>query len=138
MKTTKKKAAKSAESQPHRHYKIDRQADAIVRVSSFSAWAATLSDAPYLWCAAQLTPDADGLASIWGHEPLQQQADSLTRRARWQAAPGLVPRGWPVRLDGRVPAAALAQMQARRQDRRGPRDADLVRYGVVPLFQEAA
>lgn len=112
------------------------RADLLVcSISSFSAWAATLSEAPYLWFAPQLTPDASGLASIWGHEPLQQQADSPTRRAqaRWQEAPGLVPRGWPVRLDGRVPAAALAQMQARGLDRRGARDADLVRYGVVPM-----
>lgn len=107
----------------------------VCSISSFSAWAAFLSDAPYLWFAPQLTVGPDGLASIWGHEPLQQAPDSPTRRAhaRWHEAPGLVPRGWPVGLDGRVPVSALAQMQARGHDRRGARDADLVRYGVVPL-----
>ena len=112
------------------------RADLLVcSISSFSAWAAFLSDAPYLWFAPQLTPQPDGLASIWGHEPLQQQADSPTRRAlaRWRREPALLPRGWPVELDGAVPAGALAMMQSRGGDRRGPADADLVRYGVAPL-----
>ncbi len=116
------------------------RADLLVcSISSFSAWAAFLSDAPYLWFAPQLTVQPDGLASIWGHEPLQQQADSPTRRAltRWRSGPALVPRGWPVDLDGAVPAGALAMMQSRGGDRRGPADADLIRYGVAPLMAPA-
>lgn len=106
----------------------------VCSVSSFSAWAAALSESPYLWFGPQLTQVGDGLAAIWGHEPQQQVAGSPTATAleAWRSPSGLAPRGWPVGMEGHVPEGALRSMQARGRDRRGARAADLVRYGVAP------
>ena len=106
------------------------QADLLVcSVSSFSVWAAFLSDAPYLWYGPNLHQHAEGFASIWGHEAGQQVAGSGTR----QAIAAVVNSGnaggraWAVAHDGAVPAAALPQFNTWRRNA----DTDLIRYGVI-------
>lgn len=103
----------------------------VCSVSSFSVWAAFLSEAPYLWYGPNLTPHEGGWQSIWGHEPGQQAEGSGTNsalaavRAREGPWPG---RAWAVAAGGAVPAQAVGQLQARW----GQRATDLVRYGVLP------
>jgi hypothetical protein len=113
------------------------QSDLLVcSVSSFSAWAAALSGAPYLWFEPSLHKHAEGFYSIWGHEPHQQEADGETRRAihAWCKRPFLRPRGWPVGMLGGVPAEAMAPLNKRGPGRRlADAAADLVHYGVVPV-----
>jgi hypothetical protein len=113
------------------------QSDLLVcSVSSFSAWAAALSGAPYLWFEPSLQKHAEGFYSIWGHEPHQMETDGETRRAihAWRKRPFLRPRGWPVGMLGGVPAEALAALNKRGPGRRlADAAADLVHYGVVPV-----
>lgn len=106
----------------------------VCAVSSYSVWAAFLSEAPYLWYAPNLTVHPGGWGSIWGHEAGQQLDGSPTlsalQRARASAQP-MPTRAWAVPSDGRVPSAALqaaVQQHARRST-------DLVRYGVVQETQ---
>lgn len=101
----------------------------VCSISSFSVWAAFLSDAPYLWYGPNLHRHPEGFLSIWGHEPGQQAADSPTQQALRACAAGAPGgRAWAVGHDGQVPAGALAQLAERRRSAA----ADLVRYGVVP------
>ena len=106
----------------------------VCAVSSYSVWASFLSDAPYLWYGPNLTLHRGGLASIWGHEPAQQQPGSPTQaaldavEATWALSGDAGPtRAWAVPADGAVPDAAVAACQARLR----LRATDLVRYGVV-------
>jgi hypothetical protein len=108
-------------------------ADLIVcSVSSFSVWAAFLSDAPYLWFGPNLHRHPEGWLSIWGHEPGQQAPASPTRRAieANQAGASAEPRGFAVWEDGKVPREALAQMNTLSRARHGAAS-DLVQYGVI-------
>jgi hypothetical protein len=110
------------------------QADLLVcSVSSYSMWAAALSNAPYIWFEPQLHRHEDGALSIWGHEPGQQPADSATQRAlaarRQAAAAGPARRALALGLDQPLPAWLLDQLALRRSRRE--RQHDLVRYGVT-------
>lgn len=100
----------------------------VCSVSSFSVWAAFLSNRPYIWYGPNLHLHPEGFASLWGHEVGQQAAGSPTRLAISNSSSATsAPRAWAVAHDGIVPAALLAQLQ---QYRLNP-DADLVQYGVV-------
>lgn len=102
----------------------------VCAVSSYSTWAAFLSDAPYLWYGPNLTLHDGGWASIWGHEPGQQQAGAgtPTALAHLRAAGAAAPtRAWAVPGSGEVPAAAVEMAR----ERHARRFTDLVRYGAV-------
>jgi hypothetical protein len=109
----------------------------VCSVSSFSAWAAFLSSAPYLWYRPNLQRHPEGFHSIWGHEALQQRPGGPTRQAiaAWQAGTALEPRGWAVADDGDVPAQVVQRMLAHR--RQLDPAADLVQYGVIPVMPAA-
>lgn len=105
----------------------------VCSVSSYSAWAAFLSDANYLWFEPNLHPHAEGVYSIWGHEAAQQLTGSPTRAAcdLYQRATGpWHGRGIPVGMEGHLPAGLLDGLAARCV-RRNPA-ADLISYGVMP------
>jgi hypothetical protein len=110
------------------------QADLLVcSVSSYSMWAAALSDAPYLWFKPQLHRHDDGALSIWGHEPGQQAAGSPTRLAL-ETPSGLAQhaadrRAYAVSVDEAMPDALLNTLAARHRQR--SRTGDLVRFGVL-------
>lgn len=101
----------------------------VCSISSYSVWAAFLSDAPYLWYRPNLHEHAEGCLSIWGHESAQTHQGSPTAAAvsGWSAGHARQPRGWPVGEDGKVPMNALSALH----DKREARYADLIRYGVV-------
>lgn len=109
------------------------QADLLVcSVSSYSAWAAFLSDAPYLWFEPNLQR-IDGFYSIWGHEPEGRHSQRAMRQARERHDRGLVvasPRGVPIGPGGTVPVVVAERLMA------APVSADaandLVVYGLVP------
>ena len=107
----------------------------VCSVSSFSAMAAFLSDSPYIWFEPQLQHHAGGLRSIWGHEPMQQQAGSATLNAlaaahqAQQLGHDMHGHAWSVGLDAAVPAHLCERLTQRWTARRAA--FDLVRYGVV-------
>lgn len=108
-------------------------------VSSYSAWAAFLSQGHYVWFAPQLQPlDGEQEAvwgAVWGHELAQQAPASPTLQALAQRRlepPGTPPgRAWVLGPEAELPDALLTDL-ARRHAQRRP-EADLVRYGVAPL-----
>lgn len=108
----------------------------ICSTSSFSAWAAFLSDAPYLWYEPNLQIHRQGYLSIWGHEANQQLPTGETRRAlqAWEGDSNRLPRGFALSHEGRVPETALTAMMDR--FRRADAFADLVQYGVVPVSND--
>jgi hypothetical protein len=105
----------------------------VCSVSSYSAWAAFLSDAPYLWFEPNLQ-QIEGYYSIWGHEPHQLKPDGYTRRAMDYCDDPEVcytgARGLPVALDGKLPETLFDRLIARQRAARP--EFDLVCYGVVP------
>jgi hypothetical protein len=109
------------------------QADLLVcSISSYSAWAAALSSAPYVWFAPQMHPHDSQWLSIWGHEPGQRAVDSATVSA-WQAAQAApqaaTTRGHAVDLDGQLPAVLLDKLA--QSASLASRWGDPVRYGVT-------
>lgn len=89
----------------------------VTSCSSFSTWAAALSDSPYIWHATNLH-SSDGSARIWDHgAPLDRAVAD-------------VPRGVVVDESGVVPPMLVAALEAA-QRRRGWAN-DLVFYGAVP------
>lgn len=113
-------------------------ADLIVcSVSSYSMWAAFLSEAPYVWFEPNLQ-HADGFYSIWGHEPMQQGATSPTQMSV-QACSGMsecVPKGRPVGMDGCIPQDLMARLHERLKFKQ--RASDLLHFGVVPAVSGRA
>ena len=106
----------------------------VCSVSSYSAWAAFLSDSPYLWFGPNLNSHDEGVYSIWGHEAEQKRPGGATSRAiasyldagaRWQS------RGIPISCDGQVSRAVLDELVSR-ASKRTPAG-DLVCHGVVPI-----
>lgn len=108
----------------------------VCSISSYSLWAAFLSDAPYLWFEPHLQK-LDGYYSIWGHHPGQLESGSYTRRAVEKfasGAAGLVPgRGIVVPYEGALPETLFATLAARHQ--RPRLESDLVYCGVLPTTQ---
>lgn len=110
----------------------------VCSVSSYSMWAAFLSDAPYLWFEPNLQQH-DGFHSIWGHEPTQELNDAPTRQAmrQWSdTAIGSSPKGFPAGMDGLLPPKLVTQLRDRLSAKQGA--TDLLRYGVLPLVAPAA
>lgn len=103
----------------------------VCSVSSYSMWAAFLSDAPYVWFEPNLQR-IDGLYSIWGHEPMQQREDSPTRTGMRRASMAeCAPRGVPIDMHGRIPPALEARLRARLKAKQ--QASDLLLFGVVPM-----
>jgi hypothetical protein len=114
---------------------VAAHADLLVcSISSFSMWAAFLSNAPYIWFLPHLQ-NADGCYSIWGNEPQQQAPDGVTfsnavRVGAKTRLSDLLPRGVPVGSSGTVPPILLKQLEMRLRQK--ALATDLVSYGVVP------
>jgi hypothetical protein len=104
----------------------------VCSVSSYSAWAAFLSNAPYLWFEPNLQ-QIDGYYSIWGHEARQQHADGYTRKAIQEiggADHAYTARGLPVSMNGFIPERICSLLEKKSSYQLA---SDLVNYGVVPL-----
>lgn len=102
-------------------------------ISSYSLWAAFLSDGRYGWFAPNLTLH-DGYGSIWGHEAAQQAVGSATQAALASVASldgPIAARGVAIAEDGTLPNELIADLQRRAAFRRPA--LDLLRYGVAPL-----
>ena len=93
----------------------------VCSISSYSQWAAFLSQAPYLWFAPSLQVHSGGRGSIWGGSFPE---DGL------QPIDGL-PRGIPVAASGVLPTALAPLLHQRRAYLRP--EHDLVRGGLAPL-----
>lgn len=106
----------------------------VCSVSSYSAWAAFLSDAPYVWFEPNLQ-QIEGYYSIWGHEPGQLSPAGYTRRAiDWHDEPEarfMHARGLPVKENGVLPDSLLSRIAARHRSARP--ECDLVCHGAVPI-----
>ena len=106
---------------------------AVCSVSSYSMWAAFLSDAPYLWFEPNLQ-QLDGFHSIWGHEPAQQENNAPTQLAMRRclnSTEEIGPRGCPVGMDGRIPQPLVEQLRIRLGAKQ--RATDLLHYGVLRM-----
>lgn len=114
------------------------EADLIVpSISSYSLWATSLSDAPYVWFEPHLHL-SDGFYSIWGHEELQRSPLGRTRRAiedQSRQTAQLPIRSFPVGADGVLPGELLDAVLMHFETRQGL--TDLVRYGAVPAVLES-
>lgn len=103
---------------------------AVCSVSSYSMWAAFLSDAPYLWFEPNLQ-HSDGFYSVWGHEITQQENTAPTRLAMQRClntTEAIRPRGCPVGMDGCIPQPLVEQLHIKLSAKQ--RAADLLYYGV--------
>jgi len=103
----------------------------VCSVSSYSAWAAFLSNKPYLWFEPNLQK-IDGYYSIWGHEPRQQMTDGFTMQARLEIEARntrTMPRGLPVAMNGIITQNYLSRILQLRNTYQITDD--LVNYGVV-------
>jgi hypothetical protein len=94
----------------------------VCSVSSYSQWAAFLSQAPYLWFAPSLQVHAGGRGSIWGGSFADDAVPPIGDR---------LPRGLAVGLDGALPASLATLLRQRREYLRP--EHDLVRGGLAPL-----
>ena len=95
----------------------------VCSISSFSLWAAFLSQAPYLWYAPNLQVHPGELGSIWGGS----FADTAV------PAPGAsLPRGLPIGVQGALPRELPTLLRQRRDYLRA--DHDLIRGGLAPLL----
>lgn len=105
----------------------------VCSISSFSVWAAFLSNAPYIWYGPNLHKHDEGFSSIWGHEPGQQTKSSPTLQAIETALQSKYfhSRACSVDPDGVVPLSAIHQIG--RSLRRT--EFDLIRYGVIKSDQ---
>jgi hypothetical protein len=94
----------------------------VCSISSYSQWAAFLSQAPYLWYAPSLQVHPGELGSIWGGSVPDTAMPSVG---------AALPRGIPVALSGDLPAALPQLLRQRRAFLRP--DHDLVRGGLASL-----
>ncbi len=104
----------------------------ICSASTYSALAAFLSEAPYVWFAPSLHLHPEGCYSTHGYKeehghaqgPTAQAVERFARDARsWNS------RGVAVDMDGSLPAALIQQILLRRDHRQA--HSDLVRSGVA-------
>lgn len=110
---------------------------AVCSVSSYSMWAAFLSDAPYLWFAPNLQ-QMEGFYSIWGHEPSQQEHTAPTRLAMQRSSDSTAeirPRGYPVGMDGMISQPLVEQLRCRLSAKQ--RATDLLHYGALRMPSSA-
>ena len=84
----------------------------VCSISSFSQWAAFLSEAPYLWYAPNLQVHEGGYGSIWGGSAAEAAAQAAAAEP-----PGTpLPRGLAIGADGALPGE-LAGLLAKRPPR---------------------
>ena len=110
----------------------------VCSVSSYSLIASFLADGPYVWYEPQLVYES-GSYTLWGNEPAQQLAGSLTM-ASLDATRALSPempcqelfRGWPIEGIGRLPDGLLAQLRRRLTNK--VTTCDLLQFGSVPQW----
>lgn len=106
----------------------------VCSVSSFSATAAYLSKAPYLWFEPNLQKHAEGFYSIWGHEKNQLRIDSPTAKSIESLTSdnrGIAGRGIAIDIDGNLPIELINELVVRKESGRTHRD--LIQYGVINL-----
>ena len=104
----------------------------ICSVSSYSMWAAFLSDKPYIWFRPNLQLHEDHL-SIWGHEPAQNLPDGLTAINTLKLKnenPQIICRGVPLSIEQPFPPYLIANLQNQLNMKSSV--TDLIRYGAVP------
>jgi len=109
----------------------------VCSVSSFSATAAYLSKAPYLWFEPNLQKHTGSFYSIWGHESAQTQAHSPTQRALQGATASgqaQLGRGHPVGMLGDIPSGLATDLIAAKEQRLP--QSDLIQYGVTSITVE--
>ena len=105
----------------------------VCSVSSYSAWAAFLSNAPYLWFEPNLQ-NIDDYYSIWGHEVRQKHMNSYTIKAQQEIAASKTAtpaRGQPIAMNGLIDHKLIFTLL--NQNRKYRISSDLVNYGVVPV-----
>ena len=106
----------------------------VCSASSYSSLAATLSDSPYLWFAANLQAHPEGCYSLHGDSTKSTSQNDQTRAAvqHFLNRPAAsIARGVAVNADGQIPMAVLDSAVRRREWRRW--ELDLVRGGVTPM-----
>ncbi len=107
----------------------------VCSISSYSMWAAFLSEAPYVWFRDQLTQRSDG-SVIWSdapaayHEGTTHPSDLSARGLESELPSQPTPRGFAVGMDGHVPEAVLEHLERRIVARAAP--PDLLEFGTVP------
>lgn len=107
----------------------------VCSVSSFSATAAYLSKAPYLWFEPNLQKHPQGFYSIWGHEPTQTQQTSPTQQALKEASGKVLQgRGMAVDMLGNLPRHLASDLIVNKE--RLLRQRDLIQYGVISIRPE--
>jgi hypothetical protein len=110
------------------------EADLLVcSVSSYSAWAAFLSNKPYLWFEPNLQ-NIDGYHSIWGHHSSQQVSNGYTMMASKEVGATSSergPRGHPVAMNGFISPHLLASLSL--PCSQAQLVSDLVNFGVVKV-----
>jgi hypothetical protein len=107
----------------------------VCSVSSFSATAAYLSKAPYLWFEPNLQKHPQGFYSIWGHEPEQIKKTSPTQQALREAGERLLQgRGMAVDMLGNLPMRLASDLIANKE--RLLQERDLIQYGVISIRPE--
>lgn len=97
----------------------------ICSLSTYSMWAAFLSEEPYLWFAPQLNRTQTGLSHNWVRG-LGIFRDSHATRCRVLG----MPRGIPVGIGGELPDSLLSYFSQKLSMRKS--ETDLVRGGVIP------
>lgn len=105
----------------------------VCSISSYSLWAAFLSEARYGWYAPNLTLHGE-FGSIWGQEAQQQAPGSATIRALNAVAAETGPhiaRGVAIDENGTIPNELIGDLIRRAALKRTA--TDLLRYGVTPL-----
>lgn len=105
----------------------------ICSVSTYSMWAAFLSEAPYIWFEPQLQ-DHDRCYSLWGNEERQKVSEGVTalnmsQLDQFGKNSGL-PRGLVMNAKEDVPEEMLKYLEAKIKLKSA--HLDLIRYGVVP------
>lgn len=106
----------------------------VCSVSSFSATAAYLSKAPYLWFEPNLQKHMQGVYSIWGHEKNQLPEDSATSKSIQSFTYGnqdVDGRGLAIDIDGTLPRDFARNLVIRKESAR--MHADLIQYGVIKI-----
>ena len=110
----------------------------ICSVSSYSMMASFLADGPYAWYEPQLVYE-NGSYTLWGHEPAQRVAGSLTMNSI-ETTRSLMPgdpseelfRGWPIGEYGDIPPGLVAQLERRLRAKVSA--GDLLQFGAVPAW----
>jgi hypothetical protein len=105
----------------------------VCSASSYSSLAASLSDSPYLWFAANLHEHPEGCYSMHGVANQSVPSTIQTQAAvkHFLEHPAGEARGVAIGADGEVPRSVLEAAERRRESRRW--ELDLVRGGVTPM-----